>query len=99
MAVRALKGRRGMGLAGVGGGGAGVGWDDSVVPPGPRGWESRAPILGDLVSGGLGGFWDVYLCTGLVGGCKGFGVKLWSLGLVCSSMTSSVWRSVFDMYI
>lgn len=60
MAVRALKGRRGMGLAGVGGGGAGVGWDDSVVPLGPRGWESRAPIFGDLVLGGFGVFWGVY---------------------------------------
>jgi hypothetical protein len=33
-----------MGLAGVGGGGAEVGWEDSVVPAGPRGWERRLPI-------------------------------------------------------
>lgn len=33
------------GLEGVGGGGAGVGCEDSVVPAGPRGWERRAPIV------------------------------------------------------
>jgi hypothetical protein len=48
--VRALKGRRRVvpgsdGLEGVGGGGAGVGREDSVVPAGPRGWERRAPIF------------------------------------------------------
>jgi hypothetical protein len=36
-AVRMLKGRRGSGFAGVGGGGAEVGSEDSVVPAGPRG--------------------------------------------------------------
>jgi hypothetical protein len=40
-----LKGRRGMGFAGVGGGGAEVGCEDSVVPAGPRGWERRLPIV------------------------------------------------------
>lgn len=43
--VRVLKGRRGMGFAGVGGGGAEVGTEDSVVPAGPRGWERRLPIV------------------------------------------------------
>jgi hypothetical protein len=45
MAVRALNGRRGKGLAGVGGGGAATGCEASVVPAGPRGWESRPPIF------------------------------------------------------
>jgi len=52
--VRALNGRRrwlpsaevpGRRFEGVGGGGAGVGREDSVVPAGPRGWERRAPIF------------------------------------------------------
>lgn len=34
-----------MGFAGVGGGGAEVGCEASVVPAGPRGWESRAPMF------------------------------------------------------
>jgi len=45
ISVRVLKGRRGMGFAGVGGGGAEVGREDSVVPAGPRGWERRLPIV------------------------------------------------------
>jgi hypothetical protein len=50
IAWRAVKGRRrGMGLAGVGGGGAEVGVEDSVVPAGPRGWERRLPIVVKLV--------------------------------------------------
>lgn len=36
---------RGNGRLGVGGGGADVARDDSVVPPGPRGRERRAPIF------------------------------------------------------
>ena len=36
---------RGKGDFGVGGGGAGVASEDSVVPAGPRGWERRAPIV------------------------------------------------------
>lgn len=36
---------RGKGLLGDGGGGTLAGTEDS--PPGPRGWESRAPIFGD----------------------------------------------------
>jgi len=56
--VRALKGRRrwlppavvpGRRFEGVGGGGVGVGREDSVVPAGPRGWERRAPILVGLI--------------------------------------------------
>ena len=37
---------RGNGRLGEGGGGALTGVEDSVVPAGARGWESRAPILG-----------------------------------------------------
>jgi hypothetical protein len=47
--VRALKGRRGKGLAGVGGGGAAIGCEDSVVPAGPQGWESRPPMFMEYV--------------------------------------------------
>lgn len=36
---------RGKGRLGVGGGGATAATEDSVVPPGPRGWDNRAPIL------------------------------------------------------
>lgn len=36
--------RRGKGCLGLGGGPGLLGTEDSVVPPGPRGWESRAPI-------------------------------------------------------
>jgi hypothetical protein len=36
---------RGNGRPGVGGGGAFVAAEDSVVPPGPRGWDRRAPIM------------------------------------------------------
>ena len=46
MACRAVKGeRRGIGLAGVGSGGAETGCEDSVVPAGPRGWERREPMF------------------------------------------------------
>jgi len=45
--VRLLM-RRGKGRAGDGGGPGLVGTEDSVVPPGPRGWERRAPMMGDL---------------------------------------------------
>ena len=46
IAWRAVKGeRRGRGFAGVGTDGAEVGWEASVVPAGPRGWERRPPIV------------------------------------------------------
>ena len=70
IAVRALKGRRrwlppaavpGRRLEGVGGGGAVVGREDSVVPAGPRGWERRAPIF-VRVGFGCCGCWSVR-CT------------------------------------
>jgi hypothetical protein len=54
-----VPGRR---LEGVGGGGAGVGREDSVVPAGPRGWERRAPIF---VRFGIGIVVVVCLCDGL----------------------------------
>ena len=37
--------RRGKGCLGEGGGPDFAGTDDSVVPPGPRGWDRRAPMM------------------------------------------------------
>lgn len=42
--VRLLM-RRGNGREGDGGGGGLLGTEDSVVPPGPRGWLSLAPMI------------------------------------------------------
>jgi hypothetical protein len=42
--VLLFKGR-GNGLFGDGGAGALAGTEASVVPPGPRGWDSRAPMV------------------------------------------------------
>jgi hypothetical protein len=58
-AVRALNGRRGKGLAGVGGGGAATGCEASVVPAGPRGWESRPPMFVECCMYGVRFYRDV----------------------------------------
>lgn len=103
MMVRELKGLRcGKGRAGVGGGGAEGGWEDSVVPAGPRGWERRAPIFGILSEGfcGLfGGMLVVRVESKWVRGCGSVCFKtrsssdgsLGALARVTSSSGDWVW--------